>query len=67
MRNGYIRDTLASFDVQENVKNGGKVIEVYEGDTNREIFRKSQSKQVMEKRFASRENYKDKGKDLLQV
>ena len=31
MRNGYIIDTLTSADIQEIVKNGGKVIEIYEG------------------------------------
>ena len=31
MRIGYIIDTLTSVDIQENVKIGGKVIEIYEG------------------------------------
>ena len=31
MRNGYIIDTLPSVDIQEIVKIGGKVIEIYEG------------------------------------
>ena len=31
MRNGYIIDTLTSVDIQELVKIGGKVIEIYEG------------------------------------
>ena len=30
MRNGYIIDTLRSVDIQEIVKIGGKVIEIYE-------------------------------------
>ena len=30
MRNGYIIDTLTSVDIQEIVKNGGKVIEIHE-------------------------------------
>ena len=30
MRNGYIIDTLTSVDIQEIVKIGGKVIEIYE-------------------------------------
>ena len=29
MRNGYIIDILTSFDIQENVEIGGKVIEIY--------------------------------------
>ena len=31
MRNGYIIDTLTSVDIQETVKIGGKVIEIYAG------------------------------------
>ena len=31
LRNGYINDTLTSLDIQEIVKNGGKVIQIYEG------------------------------------
>ena len=31
MRNGFIIDTLTSVDIQEIVRNGGKVIETYEG------------------------------------
>ena len=31
MRNGYIIDTLTSVDIQEIVKIGGKVIDIYEG------------------------------------
>ena len=33
MRNGYILDTLTSVDIQEIVKIGGKVQEIYEGVT----------------------------------
>ena len=38
MRNGYIIDTLTSVDIQEIVKIGGKVIEIYEGIIYRENF-----------------------------
>ena len=31
MRNGYNLDILTSIDIQEIVKIGGKVIEIYEG------------------------------------
>ena len=31
MRYGYIMDTLTSLDIQEIVKLGGKIIEIYEG------------------------------------
>ena len=30
MQNGYIIDTLPSVDIQEIVKTGGKVVEIYE-------------------------------------
>ena len=40
MRNGYIVDTLTSVDNQE-IKIGGKVIEIYEGVICRENFRVS--------------------------
>ena len=39
MRNGYIIDTLTSIYIQEIVKNGGKVIEIYEGVIYRENFK----------------------------
>ena len=39
MRNGYIIDTLTSVDIQEIVKIGGKVIEIYEGVIYRESFK----------------------------
>ena len=31
LRNGYLVDTLTSVDNQENIKIGGKVIEIHEG------------------------------------
>ena len=31
MKNGFIIDTLTSIDIQEIVKIGGKVVEIYEG------------------------------------
>ena len=39
MRNGYIIDHLTSVYIQEIVKIGGKVIEIYEGVIYRENFR----------------------------
>ena len=38
MRNGHFFDTLTSIDIQENVKNGSKMIEIYEGVIYRENF-----------------------------
>ena len=37
MRNGYITQIITSVDIEENVKIGGKVIQIYEGVIYREI------------------------------
>ena len=55
MRNGYIIDTLPSVDIQEIVKIGGKVIEIYEGVIYRENFRVSPLKKVIDKLFELRQ------------
>ena len=60
MRNGYIIDTLTSVDIQEIVKIGGQVIEIYEGVIYREKFKVSPFRKVVEKLFALRQKYKDK-------
>ena len=52
MRNGYIIDTLTSVDICEIVENGGKVIEIYEGDIYRENFKVNPFRKVIEKLFA---------------
>ena len=41
MRNGYVIDTLTSVVVQEIVKIGGIVVQVYEGVIYRENFKVS--------------------------
>ena len=66
MRNGYIIDTLTSVDIQEIVKIGGKVYEIYEGVIYRENFKKSPIRKVIEKIFALRQKYKDEKNDLMQ-
>ena len=55
MRNGYIIETLTSVDIQEIVKTGGKVIEIYEGVNYRENFQTSPIEKIIEKTFAIRE------------
>ena len=60
MRNGYIIDTLTSVDIQETVKVGGKVIEIYEGVIYRENFRVSPFRKVIDKLFALRQKYREK-------
>ena len=66
MRNGYIIDTLTSVDFQEIVKNGGKVIEIYQGVIYRDNFKVSPFRKVIEKLFALRKKYKDEKNDLMQ-
>ena len=59
MRTGYIIDTLTSVDIQEIIKIGGKVIEIYEGVIHRENSKISPFRKVIEKLFALRQKYKD--------
>ena len=66
MRNGYIIDTLTSVDIQEIIKIGGEVVEIYEGVIYRENFKISPFKRVIEKLFALRKKYKDGKNDLMQ-
>ena len=66
MRNGYINDTLTSVDIQEIVKIGGKVIEIYEGVIYRENVKISPFRKVVEQLFSLRQKYKDEHNDLMQ-
>ena len=51
LRNDYILDTLTSVDMQESVKIGGKVVEIYEDVFYRENFKVSHFKKVIDKLF----------------
>ena len=66
MRNGYFIDHLTSVDIQEIVKIGGKVIEIYEGVNCRENFKVSPFKKVIDNLFALRQKYKDEGNQVMQ-
>ena len=66
MRNGYTIDTLTSVDIQEIVKIGGKVIEIYEVVIYQENFEVSPFRKVTDKLFALRQKNKDEGKDVMQ-
>ena len=66
MRNGYIIDYLTSADIQENVKIGGEVIEIYESVICCENFRVSPFRNVIDKLFALRQRYKDEGNNVMQ-
>ena len=52
MRNGYIIETFTSVDIQEGVKIGGKVIQIYEGVIHRENFKILPFGKVIETLFA---------------
>ena len=67
MRNGYIVDTLTSVDIQEIVKIGGKIIEIYEGVIYRENFKVSPFRKVIGYLFKLRQKYKDEGNDVMQL
>ena len=67
MRNGYIIDTLTSVDIQEIVKIGGRVIQIYEGVIYRENFKVSHFRKVIDKLFALKQKYKDEGNDVMQL
>ena len=67
MRNGYIIDILTSVDIQEIVKIGGKVIEIYEGVIYKQNFKVSSFRKVIDKLFALRQKYKDEGNDVMQL
>ena len=67
MRNGYIIDHLTSVDIEENVKIGSKVIEIYEGVIYEENFKVSLFRKVIVKLFALRQKYKDEINDVMQL
>ena len=67
MRNGYIIDTLTSVDIQEIVKIGGKLVEIYEGVIYRKKFEVSPFRKVIDKLFAFRQKYKDENNDVMQL
>ena len=67
MRNGFIIEHLTSVDIQEIVKIGGKLIEVYEGVIYRESFKVSPFRKVIDKLIALRQKYKDENNDVMQL
>ena len=67
MRNGYIIDYLTSVDIQEVVKIGGKIFQIYEGVIYRENFKVSPFRNVIDKLFALRQKYKDEANDVMQL
>ena len=67
LQNGYIVQTLTSVDIQEIVKNGGKVVEIYEGVIYRENFKINPFEKVIPNVFALRHKYKDENNDVMQL
>ena len=68
MRNGYIVRTSTSVQIQEIVKIGGRVIEIYEGVIYRKNFIKiSPFKKTIDKLFELRQKYKDENNDVMQL
>ena len=67
MRNGYITHVLTSVDIQEIVKIGGKVIEIYEGVIYRENYKVSPFKKVIDKLFELRQKYKEENNEFMQL
>ena len=67
MRNGYIIDTLTSVDIQEIIKIGGKVIQIYEGVIYKENFKVSPFRKVIDNLFVLRQKYKDDNNDVMQL
>ena len=65
MRNGYIIQVLTSVDIQEIVKIGGKVIQIYEGVIYRENFKASPFEKIIDELFVLRKKLKDQGNDVM--
>ena len=55
MRNGYVTQVLTSVDFQENVKIGGKVIEIFESVIYRENYKVRPFKKVIYNLFELRQ------------
>ena len=66
-RNAYIIDTLTSVDIQEIVKIGGKVIEIYGGVIYRENFKLGPFRKVIDKLFALRQKLKIENNEVMQL
>ena len=67
MRNGYRTQVLTSVDIQEIIKIGGRVIEIYEGVIYRESFKINPFEKVITKLFALRQKYKEVNNDVMQL
>ena len=66
MRNGFIKDTLASVDFGDFDKIGVKVVKIYEGVISTLIFKISLFRKIIEKLFTLKQHYKDEHNPLMQ-
>ena len=67
MRKGYIIETLTSVDIQEIVRIGGKIIQIYEGVIYRENFEVSPFRRVIDILFKLRKKYGDENNDVMKL
>ena len=64
MRNGYMTQVLTSVDIQEIVKIGVRVVQIYEGVIYRKTFEINPFEKVIDKLFALRQKYKNKNNEM---
>ena len=67
MCNGYITHVSTSVDIQEIVKIGGKVIDIYEGVIYRKNYKINPFEKVICKMFALRQKFKKGNIEVLQL
>ena len=67
LRNGYTTQVLTSVDIQEIVKIGGKVLQIYEVAIYRENFTIKPFEKVIDKLFALRLKYKRENNGVMQL
>ena len=67
MRSGLIIDTLTSVDIEEIVIFRGEVFKIHECVLNRENFKVSPFRKLIDKLFALRQKYKDEKNDVMQL
>ena len=67
MRNGYIIHFLTCVHIQEIIKIGGKLIQIYEGVLYRKNFELSPFRKVIDELFAFRQIYKDENIDVMHL
>ena len=67
MRNGYITQVLTSVDIQEIVKIGGKVVEIYKGVIYRVNFELSPFEKIIDELIALGKKYRDGKNEVMQL